>query len=455
MTAPLLLALGLGAALAARPPAAPSPATPPPAAAPSAAAAGPRTLTIDDAIAAAVANRPTIRASREAAAAAEAAAREARGALLPQIGLAGSYTHARVWNARTPATAVAAGAPATSGSSSDSSSATLSGDLLLWDFGQTANRWRSARSSARAASDDARATVEASILEARQAYFGVLAAIALDRVAADTLANSAKHLADTETMVQTGTRAPIDLAQLRTQVASARAAKVRTGNAIRTARTRLDVAMGTPGRADYEVATPDVPALAIEQRPTDALFADAVQARPELASLRASIDAGAYALRAADRLLWPSIHATAGGNGAGADVYDPTWTASAGVTLRWTLFDGLTSRATADAARARMEQTRAQLDDAGQQVWQQIDTALADVASGRAQLPAAEEGVAAATDLLGLAEARYREGVGSSLELADAQLSLANAQAQRIQTEYDLASARARLLSSVGQDAWR
>ena len=55
----------------------------------------------------------------------------------------------------------------------------------------------------------------------------------------------------------------------------------------------------------------------------------------------------------------------------------------------------------------------------------------------------------------GLAEARYREGVGSSLELADAQLSLANAAAQRIQVKYDLASARARLLTAVGQEAWK
>jgi outer membrane protein len=438
MTLSLLLALGLATVQATAPEAAP------PAAAPATPAAAPqRTLTLDEATAAAVANRPTIRASREAAAAAEAAAREARGALLPQVGLTGSYTHARV------------APPGASSYSTDLNAAALSGSVLVWDFGQTSNRWRAARSSAEAASDDARATVQAAILEARQAYFGVLAALALDQVAADTLANSEKHLADTETMVQTGTRAPIDLAQLRTQVASARAAQVRTHNAIRTARTRLDVAMGAPGQPGYAVARPGVPPLAIEESPTGSLFADAVRARPELASLRASIDANTYTLKASDRLLWPSITASVGGAGAGADALDPTWTASAGVSLRWTLFDGLSSRATADAARARVEQSRAQLDDSGQQVWEQIDTALSDVASARAQLPAAEEGVAAATDLLGLAEARYREGVGSSLELADAQLSLANAQAQRIQTEYDLASARARLLTAVGQEVWR
>jgi len=131
------------------------------------------------------------------------------------------------------------------------------------------------------------------------------------------------------------------------------------------------------------------------------------------------------------------------------------WTTSAGVTLGWTLFDGLSSRAAADGARARLEATRAQLDDRGQQIWQELDVASSDVASAGAQLPAADEGVAAARDLLGLADARYREGVGSSLELADAELELQSAAAQRVQVEYDLASARARLLSALGQDEWQ
>lgn len=458
MTAPLLLALTLataqGAAAAAPGASEPSPA--PALAAPAApAGAAPRTVTLDDAVAAAVAHRPTLRASREAAAAAEAAARVVRGALLPQVGIDARYAHAWTLGSESTAAGVAAARAATAVSSPDTYSGTASGDVLLWDFGRTSSRWRSAQSSAEAASDDARTTEQAAVLEARVAYFGALAAVALDQVAAETLRNAEKHLGDTEVMVQAGSRAPIDLAQLRTQVASARAALVRTRNAIRTSRTRLDVAMGAPGQPDYQVVAPALPALASEERPTDALFGDAVAARPELASLRASIHADAYALRAADRALWPSLHANAGVNGAGSGAFDPAWTSAAGVTLSWPLFDGLSSRAAAQQARARLEQTRAQLDDRGQQTWQELDTAVSDVASARAQLPAAEEGVAAATDLLGLAEARYAEGVGSSLELADAQLSLSNAQAQRIQVKYDLASARARLLSSLGQQAWR
>lgn len=424
MISPLLLALALSAA------------PPPPAAAP-------RPLTLDEAVAAALARRPAVRASRDQAAAAEAAAREARGALLPQVGLDGRYTHART---------APPGGPVTS---TDTNTASLSGDVLVWDFGRTSSRWRAARSSAEAAAQDARATARAAALEARLAYFGVLEAAALEEVAARTLANQERHLSDTLEMVKAGTRAAIDTARLRTQAASARAALVRARNAVRTARTRLDVAMGAPGQPDYATVAPALPPLAAEGKPTDTLFAEAARLRPELASLRASADAGAYAVTAASRALWPALRAGAGATAAGNDALDPAWTASAGVTLGWTLFDGLSSRAAADGARARLEATRAQLDDRGQQIWQELDVASSDVASAGAQLPAADEGVAAARDLLGLADARYREGVGSSLELADAELELQSAAAQRVQVEYDLASARARLLSALGQDEWR
>ncbi len=402
------------------------------------------TLTMDDAVVAALARRPTLRAARGQATAAEAAARETRGALLPQVGLDARYALSRDWPA--------GGGPSVVG---DSTSASVSADVLVWDFDKTRSRLRAARSSAEASTKDAEATARDVVLEARVAYLGVLEATALEGVARETLANQERHLADTAEMVKAGTRAAIDLARLRTQVASARAALVAAENAVRTARTRLDVAMGAPGQAEYATVVPALPALAAEKEKTDALFAQAVRTRPELASLRATVDAQSWTLAAAQRSLWPSLRLGATASGAGAvPVSQPASTVSAGVTLSWTLFDGLSSRAGADAASARLEVSRAQLGDEEQRVWQELDGAATGVASARAQLPAAEEALAAARDLLGLADARYREGVGSSLELADAELEVATAAAKRVQVEYDLASARAQLVRALGREAW-
>jgi len=66
-------------------------------------------------------------------------------------------------------------------------------------------------------------------------------------------------------------------------------------------------------------------------------------------------------------------------------------------------------------------------------------------------ITASEEAVASAREQLRLAEGRYQAGVGSALELGDAQLAMQHAAAQGVQAEYNLAAARARLLRAVGR----
>jgi outer membrane protein len=52
---------------------------------------------------------------------------------------------------------------------------------------------------------------------------------------------------------------------------------------------------------------------------------------------------------------------------------------------------------------------------------------------------------------LSLAEGRYQNGAGSVIELGDAQIAASNAAAHRVQTEFQLATARAQLRWAVGR----
>ena len=55
-----------------------------------------------------------------------------------------------------------------------------------------------------------------------------------------------------------------------------------------------------------------------------------------------------------------------------------------------------------------------------------------------------------ADERLKLAEGRYEAGANDILELDDAQVTDANAKAERVQAVYDLAIARARLARAMG-----
>jgi outer membrane protein len=73
------------------------------------------------------------------------------------------------------------------------------------------------------------------------------------------------------------------------------------------------------------------------------------------------------------------------------------------------------------------------------------------VRASKAQIAAADEAAASAGEQLRLAEGRYRAGLGSIIELGDAQVVLTNARAQGVQARYNLAAARAQLATAMGR----
>ena len=85
----------------------------------------------------------------------------------------------------------------------------------------------------------------------------------------------------------------------------------------------------------------------------------------------------------------------------------------------------------------------------------EIRSALEAVASGKAEIEAANALREAAEVELRLAEERWKEGLGSGIELADAQTRLTLAAADRTRAELTLALARARLSRAVIGDATR
>ena len=62
-----------------------------------------------------------------------------------------------------------------------------------------------------------------------------------------------------------------------------------------------------------------------------------------------------------------------------------------------------------------------------------------------------QEALANAKERLRLAEQRYAVGVGSAIELGDAQVALALAAAQAVQADDKLSTARAQLLRALGR----
>lgn len=411
-------------------------------AAPAAAAApdadGP--LTLERAVATALAHQPQLRAARAQTRAAQARAAQGNAALLPAARLSAG---------------VSRGGFLVPPETSTSWTLGLSASQPLFD----AFSWYSAtagRAAAAAQAETERDSVQAVVLAVRTAWFQAAAARDLVEVAKETLANREAHLTQVQGFVEVGTRPEIDLAQARADRANAVVQLIGAENDLATGHAQLNQAMGVAASTDYALAPTQVAALAGEEGDVEALLAEALAARPDVAA-RARQRAGQEAtLRSAQATWLPSVLAGASVNKAaptGGELLDKSrrsW--SAGLTLSWPLLEGGRGAARVSEAQASLDALDAEDEAFRQQIRLEVEQARLAVRSARAALEASREVVVNARERLRLADARYQAGLGSGLELNDAQVAVTSAAAQEVKARFTLASARAQLAKALGRD---
>ncbi len=417
---------------AATPPATPTPATPTPAT-PPATPSGPEVLTLERAIEIAMRQQPSLRQTKAQLEAAQGRADLSRVGRRPTVSL-----------------------NATLGSRSSVTAPTGLGAQANWriyDFGQTAANIRAADLNAEAAAAavgttalDVRTDVETTYLEA-------VARRRLVQVAEATVQSEDGHLDQARRFVAAQAKDPIEVAQAQSRDANARSAlaQARSNEAIALANLRSAIGWVDPASSPSVSTTWPTPSAA-DPPELAALVDTARKARPEIVQLDRELQAADANLTAAHAERRPVLSATASTQwspGTGDWSPEPTW--SAGLSLSWNLFDGGRSAADVRVARANVQSAIAQRDALLVSLTSQLDSARSQIVANRANVQASTEAVTAARAQLQLAEARYAQGLGSQIELADAQTAITTAQGNLVQAEFQLATAWAQLHRATAQ----
>ena len=353
----------------------------------------------------------------------------------------------------------------------------------LYDFGQTSASIRAAEASA-AATD---ASVRVSELDVRTgaelAYLEAVARHHLVLVAQATVESEQVHFDQAKRFVAAGARDPIEVVQAQSRVASARSslAQAQSNQAVALGNLRAAIGWVDPSRqvvtaltwpqgngaggaggAGAEAATgagagaaagttPATGERATQPPELTSLVESARTRRPELAQLDKLIAASEANVGAAQASRRPTLSAFASTQW-GPDSSDwtpqPSW--SAGLQLSWNLFDGGRAAAEIKIARANLRATVAQRDGLLVSLTSGLETARARILANAANSEASTEAVTAAQAALRLAEARYAQGLGSQIEVADAQAAVTVAQGNLVVAEWQLADAWAQLRRATG-----
>jgi outer membrane protein len=414
-------------------------------------------LTLRDAEQSAEAHHPALALSAAAADNAEARAAESRAALLPQVIASGNYKFATGNRTIRIATPLSLGRPPPSPHLYDYLTGGITATQLLTDFGQSTEAWRAARLAAQSSTLDARAARLAARLDVRLAFFAARARRDLVDVAREDVGNQRRHLEQVQGLIDVQMRPAIDLVQARASLGAAELRRISAENDYALARAELGQAMGGAPEGDYDLASDELPPVDGEEAPLDQLTAEARAARLDLAGGQRLVESQEHALSAARASYGPALHLSLATTDAGP-AFDPgpfaetnlRWNYSAALVLSWPILEGGRTVARVREQQASLEEARARraLIDLGLRV--EIERSRRSVASAKAAIAVSETTLENARERLRLAEGRYQAGVGTALDVSDAQLGYVAAAAQRVQAHYDLASARAQLLHALG-----
>ncbi len=125
---------------------------------------------------------------------------------------------------------------------------------------------------------------------------------------------------------------------------------------------------------------------------------------------------------------------------------------SFGVQMAWPIFDGLRTKGSVDLAGAQERVARAQLDLAREQVAVEVARARAEFERAEATYNAQQQNTDEAEEAYSIAALRFERGLGTQLEVNDAQFALLTARVNAARATIDYYLAAAELARSHGRE---
>jgi outer membrane protein len=407
--------------------------------------AGP-TLTIAEAEQMAIRNNPNISVARLLALAQAQVTREARSAELPtaigDLTAVGSHPNTRI-------TAGALNNP----SVYNRAAGGLMVRQLITDFGRTHNLVLSARSTAQAQLENERATEQDVTLTVDQAFYEALTSQALLHVAQQTLAQREATGDQVGALTKAKIKSDLDMSFANVQIAQANLMLVDAKSNEQAAMAALNDVLGLETDQQYTLVDETNGTPSAEPEDAEALVKTALGARPDLAAMNdESLAAQQYST--AERDLWmPTVSAlaAAGASPIRADQIQSSWYGAAGANISIPVFNGFLFNAEAKEAKLRAQADQEKVRNLRDVIARDVRTAALNAQAAFQRIAVTEEMLSQANFALDLAQARYKIGLSSIVELTQAQLAQTQAEIANTSARYAYQTALAEVRYQVGQ----
>lgn len=321
---------------------------------------------------------------------------------------------------------------------------------LLYDFGSRSANLENARQLLAAASATQDSTVQTIFLGAVQVFYQVQATLAAFDAALESERAARESFAAAEARYNAGSATPADKLQAQTAYSQATLNRISADGNLKNAQGTLANMLGLDADQNVQLATSNTTSIPKDfEGDINDLIEQARGRRPDLLAAAAQVkaaEAGIDAARAAGRPYISMNAMTEKNNIAGIDSHD----SSLGVNLNVPIFSGFAPTYRVRAAEAQTEAKKAQLERLHLQVALDVWTAYQHLTTATQSLRSTADLLSSAEQSQRVALGRYKAGVGSMLDVLNAQSALAGARQQRIQSTFNWNISRATLAQAMG-----
>jgi outer membrane protein len=321
---------------------------------------------------------------------------------------------------------------------------------LITDFGRTTNLLSSAESSAKAEEENSAATTAQIVLAVDQAFYNALETRALLQVAQQTIDARQLMVNQINALTRAKLKSDLDLSFANVDLSRAKLLQLEAKNNYASALATLSAILGYPDQQQFDLVEST---SAPEQPDADVnpLIMEALRQRPEVLALQDQ-ETSAEKFGHAEHDLWRPTVSALGTVGVAPVRNDalPNWYGAVGVNINIPVFNGFLYNARAKTADLQTEAAKQRLLDERNNIARDVRTAWQQSQQAFERLSVTQQLRDQANLALNLAQARYNLGLGSIVELGQAELQNTEADIADTDAQYQYRLTRLVLAYTIG-----
>jgi outer membrane protein len=322
---------------------------------------------------------------------------------------------------------------------------------LVTDFGRTTNLVSSAKSAAKAEDESSAATAAQVIMAVDQAFYNALETRALLQVAQQTVQARQLTVDKVSALTQAKLKSDLDLSFANVDLARAKLLQLEARNNAEASLAVLSAILGYPDQQNFDLVESSREPEQPEPDVTPLIMA-AMQHRPEVLALQDQLEA-AEKFGHAEHDLWKPTVSALGVVGV-APVRNenlPNWYWAVGVNVNIPVFNGFLYNARAQTADLQTEVARQKLMDEQNNLARDVRISWQDSQRAYERLGVSKQLREQANLGLNLAQSRYNLGLGSIVELGQAELQKTEADIADTDAQYQYCLTRLILAYTMGE----